>query len=805
LADNFLHEEHFTVILRPETASDRRTAFTGFLLENIQSLRRTNSEYLEILFVDLAGQVIISTDASRVGLDLAARPDVAGTLNSPSGGFIRDVHQDPDTGRPEMAFGFVLHAVDLAAEESTQEVNGAIVLRVDLNQTLFPLIGAWPGMGDSGETLLVRRDGEQTLFLNPLRFDAYASLTRSVAAGSEDALPAQLAAAGEEGIVRTTDYRGEQVLAAYRWIAEAGWGFVAKQDAVEAFSPVVALTLQWVIVTLLVLSGAAVVAIYMARALSKPLVQLAEESQAAATSGSGGITVLPGGDEIAQVSRAFRASLVDLEEQRRDLEASEYQFRTLLDSAGQGVVVSDAAGQVVLVNIKAEDMFGYARGELVGQPVEILVPDARRGVHRSLRDRYMQHPQVRPMGHGLVLAGRCKDGSELPLEISLSYIETDAGVLVMSLVSDVSEREHDAAQIRMQMKRIGALREIDTAITSSLDRSVVLNVILDQTVEQLRVEAAAILLLDQQTQVLTFGAGRGFRTDALKHTELRLGEGYAGAAAQERRLVSAVNIGEAKGGFQRAPLMADEDFTTYHAAPLIAKGQVKGVLEVFHRNEVAPDKDWSDFLQTLSGQAAIAIDSAGLFDELQHSNAELFAAYDTTLEGWSRALDLRDKETEGHTQRVTAMMLTLAGAMGFRQSELSHVRRGALLHDIGKMGIPDAILLKPGPLTDEEWEIMRRHPTYALELLSPISYLSGAMDIPYCHHEKWDGTGYPRGLQGDVIPLAARLFAAVDIWDALCSDRPYRAGWPVDKVRGTSSRSAAPTSIPLWWRRSCHS
>jgi len=141
-----------------------------------------------------------------------------------------------------------------------------------------------------------------------------------------------------------------------------------------------------------------------------------------------------------------------------------------------------------------------------------------------------------------------------------------------------------------------------------------------------------------------------------------------------------------------------------------------------------------------------------------------------------------DKETEGHTQRVEKITLRIAKSMGIKNEELVQIRRGALLHDIGKMGIPDHILLKPGPLSDEEWVIMRKHPVYAYELLSPIAFLKPALDIPYCHHEKWDGSGYPRGLKGEQIPLAARIFAIVDVWDALRSDRPYRAAWPEMKT-----------------------
>jgi HD-GYP domain-containing protein (c-di-GMP phosphodiesterase class II) len=171
-----------------------------------------------------------------------------------------------------------------------------------------------------------------------------------------------------------------------------------------------------------------------------------------------------------------------------------------------------------------------------------------------------------------------------------------------------------------------------------------------------------------------------------------------------------------------------------------------------------------------------------MFTGLQRSNMDLTFAYDTTIEGWSRALDLRDKETEGHSQRVTSMTVDLARAMGVGESELVHLRRGALLHDIGKMGVPDSILLKPGPLTEEEWTSMRRHPQHAYDLLSPIVYLHLSLDIPYAHHEKWDGSGYPLGLKGEQIPLAARIFAVADVYDALLSDRPYRPAWTRERT-----------------------
>lgn len=169
-------------------------------------------------------------------------------------------------------------------------------------------------------------------------------------------------------------------------------------------------------------------------------------------------------------------------------------------------------------------------------------------------------------------------------------------------------------------------------------------------------------------------------------------------------------------------------------------------------------------------------------EELQLAHTHLQEAYEKTIEGWVRALDLRDRETEGHTQRVTEIALVVASKLGFSDEELAHIRRGALLHDMGKIAISDEILQKPGPLNEAEWEKMRRHPIYAYEMLSPIAYLHPALEIPFYHHERWNGSGYPHGLKGEQIPLAARLFAIVDVWDALSSDRPYRKKLPREHV-----------------------
>jgi PAS domain S-box-containing protein/putative nucleotidyltransferase with HDIG domain len=194
------------------------------------------------------------------------------------------------------------------------------------------------------------------------------------------------------------------------------------------------------------------------------------------------------------------------------------------------------------------------------------------------------------------------------------------------------------------------------------------------------------------------------------------------------------------------------------------------------------------FFDELSGQQEFQAASRNITErkeaeeQLQRAHTDLQEAYDKTIEGWVLALDLRDRETEGHTQRVTAKTEELARALGFNEEEITHIRRGALLHDMGKMGIPDEILQKPGPLTDDEWVIMRRHPEMAYQMLSQIKYLKEAITIPYYHHERWNGSGYPHKLKGEDIPLQARMFAVVDVWDALSSDRPYRKKMPHKEV-----------------------
>lgn len=356
------------------------------------------------------------------------------------------------------------------------------------------------------------------------------------------------------------------------------------------------------------------------------------------------------------------------------------------------------------------------------------------------------------------------------------------GTILEGYIIDINDQKRYERLFEKQARRFQVLRTIDAAIMASFDSRVTYEVILEQVVNILELDSADILILDPHSQLLQYAAGRGFRTGSLQHTNLRIGEGYAGMAAMDRRVVQVRDLADAPGEMRRSPKFQDEGFKLYLGVPLIARGQVKGILELFHRTSIGFEPEWMDFLEILSGQVAIAIDNATLLKELQQANVELSLAYEATLESWSQVQEMRETGTTGHNQWLAELTVRLAQALNLTGSSLMHIRRGALLYDIGKIAIPEMILKKPGPLNDNERELVRKHPTYAYNLLSTIPALKPALDIPYAHHERWDGLGYPRGLAGTDIPLPARIFSVVHVWDALRSERPYRKAWTVGKA-----------------------
>ncbi len=473
------------------------------------------------------------------------------------------------------------------------------------------------------------------------------------------------------------------------------------------------------------------------------------------------------------------AMFLDITERKKAEDAlrhSENTLSSLFRAAPTGIgLVSNR--MLLQVNHRICEMTGYSQNELIGQNARILYPTDE-DYEFVGREKYRQ---INKFGTGTVeTRWQKKDGKIINVLMSSTPIDLeDLNIGVTFTALDITERKQAKSRIQRQLRRLAGLNQIDAAITSNLSLSRTIEILLEQATRQLEVDAAAILLYKPPTQTLEYFAGKGFNTETIKTAKIRLGQDFAGRVALERQIIHTTDTNEK---FLTRQSFVSEGFQVYYGVPLIAKGQIKGVLEIFHRRPLAHSEGWISFLETLAGQAAIAIDSAELVGNLERSNLELRLAYNTTLEGWAKALELRDFETQGHSNRVTKLTLQLASAVGIPSDDLVHVQRGALLHDIGKMAIPDSILLKPDPLNDAEWEIMSQHPVYAYEMLYPIEFLRPALDIPYYHHEKWDGSGYPHGLKGEAIPLAARVFAIIDVWDALSSDRPYRQAWPAAKV-----------------------
>ncbi len=462
------------------------------------------------------------------------------------------------------------------------------------------------------------------------------------------------------------------------------------------------------------------------------------------------------------------------------LHESEARFSTVFQASPIGLSITHIRdGRLVDVNDEFLTLLGFARDEVIGRTTLELKIWINPGEREKMISVLMGQGWVKDYETQF----RRKSGELRNVLLSTTLIDLSGERYILNLIRDITESKRTEEKIDRQYQHLASLSAIDTVITSSFDLDLTLSVFLERVLSQLDVDAAMVLLLRPGLNLLEYAAGRGFRGNGATRLSLRLGEGYAGRAALERRLVGVPDISQADHPALSGDVIREEGFIAFYSIPLIAKGEIKGVLEVMHRTILVPDNDWIEFFTALGRQAAIAIDNAGLFSNLQRSNEDLIIAYDQTIEGWSRALDLRDKETEGHTQRVTELTMRLARRLEIADRDLVHIRRGALLHDIGKMGVPDAILLKPSGLTEEETAVMRKHPVYAYELLHPIEYLHPALDIPHYHHEKWDGSGFPDGLKGEQIPLAARLFAVVDAWDALHSDRPYRAGWSSGKIR----------------------
>ncbi|MDH5507010.1 MAG: PAS domain S-box protein, partial [Anaerolineae bacterium] len=346
------------------------------------------------------------------------------------------------------------------------------------------------------------------------------------------------------------------------------------------------------------------------------------------------------------------------------LSQSETRFGALLESAPDAIVNADDKGEIVLANSQAEKLFGYSQEEMLGQPIEILMPGRYYRSHLQYRRDYYQEPVTRLMHHDLEITGLHKNGKEFPVEVSLSPIEIDGALHVTSIIRDITVRRETQQRIKNQVEDLAALRKIDQAINANLNLNAALDIILENTTSRLGVDAAFIMLLNQKTRVIEPAAGRGFKTEFRERSALIIEGSVAGQAISKQCGIFVPNMLESPYTFSASLTGAPENFVSYYAVPLITKDQSKGVLGVLHRSQLDPSAEWVTFLETLAGQSSIALENATLLRNLQLSNTELSQAYSSTLEGWSKALDLRDRETEGHTQRVTNLTVRLAKHIG---------------------------------------------------------------------------------------------------------------------------------------------
>ncbi len=488
------------------------------------------------------------------------------------------------------------------------------------------------------------------------------------------------------------------------------------------------------------------------------------------------------------------------------LDKSEERLRLAVKAANQGIFDANLQTGEIIVNDNYAQLLGYdpiSFRESVSSWMDRMHPEDRERIDKE----FLKYSSG--FSNEYQAEFRQKTSSSdwiwiLSIGKIVEYSPNGQPSRMLGTFTDITEKKNEELiknqlleDAQRRLKRIAALHEIDKEISSNSNLKTTLDKIVVNVRESLNVDAVDILLFEEEEEVFKYADSIGFNSDRILNACVKMGDSFAGIAAQNGELLHIHDLRSDSIDEAFASLLKQERIVNYLGIPLSAKGILVGVLELFTRNDIQPDEEWLGFFETLAGQAALAIENARLIQGLENvnndirrvnlelvtANQNLTSAYDATIESLAMALNLRDYETEEHSRRVTTITMELAQIMGFSPSEMVNIRRGTLLHDIGKLGVPDTILRKPGILTEEERQIMQQHPTFSYNLLKSIDYLRPALDIPHLHHEKWDGTGYPHGMAGESIPMSARLFAIVDVYDALTSDRPYRKAWTKEETK----------------------
>ncbi|GAB4481734.1 MAG: hypothetical protein Kow0088_24180 [Anaerolineales bacterium] len=475
---------------------------------------------------------------------------------------------------------------------------------------------------------------------------------------------------------------------------------------------------------------------------------------------------------------------------RGEVQRRTAELRALLASMPDAVIVFDREGRYLDVPSAHPDLLVAEPQTLIGKRLEDALDPETAELHRQAIQRALQEKKPYQIEYALPLKGR-----RVWFSAAISAIDDQRALLVARDLSERKEKEEAIRKSEAELRRVNrllrTLSECNQALVRANDETQLLQEMCNILSSTGGYPLVWIGVVDPQNETL--------RTVAYQGELSALIEKLAQLTRPEAMQDQNDCVPDAFHSLQ----IADQDAETtdeeweemlhklskYLVFPLSLEDEVYGSLFVYSSEGEAFNPQEIDLLHELAADIAFGIRSLRQREQqrqteakLAEANVNLAVAYEATIQGWARALEFHEQETAGHSHRVVELLLRFARYLGFKEEELQPLRYGALLHDIGKMVIPSAIINKPGPLDEREWTIMRRHPLIAYELLKDINYLKDSLDIPYLHHEWWDGSGYPLGMNGENIPLSARMFALVDVFDALTSDRPYRKAYPLEEA-----------------------
>jgi len=444
---------------------------------------------------------------------------------------------------------------------------------------------------------------------------------------------------------------------------------------------------------------------------------------------------------------------------------SEEKFRALAENSAAGIFIH-SGGKNIYVNPMWSMLTEYPVLELLQKkPIDLVDPTVQRLEKEKLALRLRGEKVPDRFEFNIIT----RSGEKKVIDLNITSIKFEERNAIMGTAIDITNRKQREHELEV-------IAQMSEALRVSIHRAEVLETSISKVSDILKLDGAYIALVDESTDEIVMQKAMGVWMP-IEGTVLKISEGLGGHIVS----TSEIYINHQP---QTDPYVVRPDLVTNFASiagtPLITNGRTIGTLVVGSKHRLL-DNDIR-LLKAMGDFTASALHRAELFEQSSLQARELQQAYNSTLEGWALALELRDKETQGHSVRIANLTLKLARRMRIPESEMENIRRGALLHDIGKLGVPDTVLLKHSTLSPDEWAIMQKHPSYAFEMLSQLKDFKESIDIPYCHHEWWDGSGYPRGLEGEEIPLPARIFCIVDVWDALTSDRPYRDAWNKDEA-----------------------